>query len=64
MRCPVCGAKVAAQYTRQGRRFKAGLMLVCPDDSRHFRGFVNDPAFLENSSSFTDANALIKAIGR
>ena len=64
MNCPVCGEGLKARYTRQGKTYKVGLMLVCPEDSRHFRGFVNDPIFLRDADSFTDPDAFLAVKGR
>ena len=59
MACPVCGAGVVATFTRPGRRYKGGVMLCCPGDSRHFRAFVNDPVWVDRAASIGDAGALI-----
>ena len=44
--CPVCGGPLdlrPAQGRKSGQLF---LMLVCPADGRHFRGFINDHAYV------------------
>ena len=42
MDCFICGEKLeeVACYGRKGRK---AIMLSCPQDGRHFRGFINDP---------------------
>jgi hypothetical protein len=46
VRCPVCGAAltVSPARSRKAKRQKVFLMLRCPDDGRHFRGFISDQA--------------------
>ena len=44
--CPVCGVTLRVS-TAQGRTsHKPFLMLVCPGDGRHFRGFINDREYV------------------
>jgi len=44
VKCPVCGAvlTVSPAKSRKAKRPKVFLMLVCPTDGRHFRGFISD----------------------
>ena len=64
MHCPVCGEEVNARFTKSGRTYRKGLMVVCPDDSRHFRGFVNDPQFLRHADRFDDPKLLLATKGQ
>jgi len=42
--CPVCGTSLALRVarSRKAKRPKIFLMLVCGQDGRHFRGFIQD----------------------
>ncbi len=40
--CPVCGATLRISAAQGRISHKPSLMLVCPGDGRHFRGFIND----------------------
>ena len=43
--CPVCSRtlRVGTSTSKIGR---VALVLVCPEDGRHFRGFINDGAYV------------------
>jgi hypothetical protein len=45
--CPVCGCSLAFQITRGRKSGKPSLMLKCPRDGRHFRGFICDQNYLQ-----------------
>ena len=45
--CLVCQQPLALRLARGRKSGKAFLMLVCPHDGRHFRGFINDRAFVD-----------------
>jgi hypothetical protein len=38
--CLVCGSSLSLRTARGRKSGKPFLMLVCPVDSRHFRGFI------------------------
>ena len=40
--CPVCAETVETRIAQGRKSNKPFLMLVCPKDGRHFRGFIND----------------------
>ncbi len=46
VKCPVCGTVliVSPAKSRKAKRPKVFLMLMCPADGRHFRGFISDQA--------------------
>ena len=48
VRCPVCGValRLSPARSRKSKNPKTFLMLACPDDGRHFRGFISDPEFV------------------
>ena len=43
--CPVCGRVLNVGVTNS-RKGKVALVLVCPEDGRHFRAFINDPTYV------------------
>ena len=45
--CPVCGRVLNVGVTNS-RKGKVALVLVCPEDGRHFRAFINDPAYVRS----------------
>ena len=47
IQCPVCGDPLAFQITRSRKSGKPSLMLKCPRDGRHFRGFICDRNYLQ-----------------
>jgi hypothetical protein len=46
--CPVCGTNltISPARSRKAKKPKTFLMLVCPLDGRHFRGFISDSDFV------------------
>ncbi|MFQ6029041.1 MAG: hypothetical protein ACE5Q6_16295 [Dehalococcoidia bacterium] len=44
--CLVCQGPLSLRLARGRKSGKPFLMLVCPRDGRHFRGFVNDQAYV------------------
>ena len=48
--CPVCGAslRLSTARSRKAKKPKTFLMLTCPVDGRHFRGFINDRDFVSS----------------
>lgn len=45
--CLVCGAPLQVRLARGTRSGKAFLLVICPTDGRHFRGFVGDQSFVQ-----------------
>ena len=45
--CIVCGAGLTLRTARGRKSGKCFLMLVCPQDGRHFRGFINDQDYVK-----------------
>ena len=48
--CPVCGDSLALRTakSRRAKKPKLFLMLVCPKDGRHFRGFIQDREYVDS----------------
>ena len=38
--CPVCSIPLQVRPTRGRKSGKPSIMFVCPQDGRHFRGFI------------------------
>lgn len=60
MRCPVCGAELGSIFTKSQRSNRQAVMLMCPVDARHFRGFVNDPKWVSEAVACGDPELLLK----
>lgn len=45
--CLVCQHPLSLRLARGRKSGKTFLMVICPQDGRHFRGFINDRAFLD-----------------
>ena len=46
--CPVCQGIIEVRLSIGRKSGKPSLSMVCPADARHFRGFINDKAFVES----------------
>ena len=46
--CPVCKESISARSAQGRRSGKTFVMLVCPKDGRHFRGFITDQKFVDS----------------
>ena len=44
--CPVCQTLLAVRLARGRKSGKAFVSLICPQDPRHFRGFIGDKEFI------------------
>ena len=44
--CIVCGSSLYLRTARGRKSGKPFLMLICPTDGRHFRGFINDQTYV------------------
>ena len=44
--CPVCHAPMALRPCRGRKSGKPSLMFICPQDGRHFRGFITDQKYV------------------
>jgi hypothetical protein len=45
--CLICGAALTLRLARGRKSGKPFLMLICPQDGRHFRGFINDQSYVK-----------------
>jgi hypothetical protein len=44
--CPVCRGSLTMRLAHGRKSGKPFLMVICPQDGRHFRGFINDQVFM------------------
>ena len=44
--CLVCRKPLAVRLARGRKSGKPSIMLICPTDGRHFRGFISDRAYV------------------
>ena len=44
--CLVCRKPLALRLARGRKSGKPSIMLICPSDGRHFRGFISDRAYV------------------
>lgn len=47
--CPICHQPLSVRLTKGRKSKKPFLMLICPVDGRHFRGFIGDRGFINQS---------------
>ena len=48
IKCPICQTSLVFSLatSRKAKRKKAFVMVKCPGDGRHFRGFISDQKFV------------------
>ncbi len=44
--CFICQQSLALRLARGRKSGKPSIMLICPTDGRHFRGFISDRAYV------------------
>ena len=44
--CLVCRKPLSLRLARGRKSGKTSIMLICPTDGRHFRGFISDRAYV------------------
>ena len=44
--CPICSEAISVQVARGRKSNKPFIMLKCPKDGRHFRGFITDQSYV------------------
>ena len=45
--CPVCSESLTVRPAEGRKSGKPFIMLVCPEDGRHFRGFITDKDYVD-----------------
>ena len=45
--CLICRQPLTIRPSRGRKSGKPSLMVICPVDGRHFRGFINDQAYVK-----------------
>ncbi len=46
--CPVCSVPFTVRLARGRKSGKPFVMLLCAQDGRHFRAFINDQQYVSN----------------
>jgi hypothetical protein len=46
-KCPICGINLSFTLARGRKSGKPFVMLRCPGDGRHFRGFISHRPYVE-----------------
>ena len=44
--CPVCSKSLIVRPAEGRKSGKPFIMLICPEDGRHFRGFITDKDYV------------------
>jgi hypothetical protein len=44
--CPICAAVLSIRAAKGRKSNKPFIMMLCPQDGRHFRGFITDQEFI------------------
>ncbi len=61
--CLVCGQHLTIRLAKGRKSQKTFLMLVCSQDGRHFRGFINDREYVDGVLAHLEGHTT-SAIGR
>jgi hypothetical protein len=48
IKCPICSSALSIRMAKGRKSNKPFIMLICPQDGRHFRGFITDQTFISN----------------
>lgn len=46
VKCPICSKPLSVRMARGRRSNKPFILLVCPEDGRHFRAFISDQDYI------------------
>lgn len=52
--CPICSQKLVVSLARGRKSGKQFVMLKCPADGRHFRGFITHQPFVQQVAMTSD----------
>ena len=55
--CIVCKAPLSFRLTKGRKSAKPSIMLICPNDGRHFRAFINDRDYVSRAIENLEARA-------
>ena len=58
MPCLVCGTQLEVRVATGRKSGKPFLMVICPSDGRHFRGFVGDKDYVQRVADAAEAGGL------
>ena len=51
VRCPICRLPLDVRLAQGRKSGKPFIMMVCPGDGRHFRGFITDQHYVSGVTS-------------
>ena len=60
--CPVCQQPMALRIARGRKSGKTFLMLLCAQDARHFRGFINDRTYVDGALPRLEDHTSLKEV--
>ena len=46
LQCPVCKGELHIRLAQGRKSGKPSIMVICPSDGRHFRGFITDQPYV------------------
>ena len=46
--CPICFSNISVTIAKGRKSNKPFIMMKCPTDGRHFRGFITDQEYVSN----------------
>lgn len=55
LQCPVCKGELCIRLARGRKSGKPSVMLICPINGRHFRGFITDQSYVTGILSRLEA---------
>ncbi len=61
--CLVCSHDLALRLARGRKSGKPFIMLICPKDGRHFRGFINDQTYVKEVLARLEGQTPAQSLG-
>jgi len=62
IRCLICSALLTVRVSRGRKSNKPFIMFVCPEDGRHFRGFITDQKYV--AKVLADKESIFNPVGK
>lgn len=65
VKCPLCQTplRFSLAKSRKAKKPKHFVMLTCPENARHFRGFISDQLFVGTLITQTEGDLAAKGTG-
>lgn len=54
IKCPICRKSLSVRPSKGRKSNKPFIMFVCPEDGRHFRGFITDQQYVKKVMDIRD----------